>query len=285
VSIYLLRRRKLGRTSCREMAKLSKTGIRVFRSDVNSHLENLRESPSLVFRWGCTDSIPEGIKVVNDSASIHKVNDKRGFRKVLGTSNLCPKTWTELDQVGEITFPCVVRKAHHHQGRGLHFCRDKYQLARAMQICQGGYVSAFVDKVAEYRVFLVSGRVVCVARKHPNSTNGVAWNVAQGGRFENVSWENWPLKAVKASVKAFDLSDLDFGGVDVMVDREGNPTILEINSAPSLTSPYRQACFAKAFDWIVSKGKAKIPLIEEKGGYLKFIHPAVSEDAKVGMGA
>ena len=58
-----------------------------------------------------------------------------------------------------------------------------------------------------------------------------------------------------------------------------NVYVLEINSAPSQTSPYRQECTAKAFDYVIEYGKKRIPLIEEKGGYLKFIHPAICDKA------
>ena len=129
--------------------------------------------------------------------------------------------------------------------------------------------------MSEYRVFVVQGRVACVAQKTPANPDAVAWNVAKGGRFDNVRWNDWPLKAVRVAVEGFKLSSLDFGGVDVMVDAEGDATILEINSAPSLTSPYRQECMAKAFDYILENGKDRIHLIEERGGYLKFIHPAL----------
>jgi hypothetical protein len=64
-----------------------------------------------------------------------------------------------------------------------------------------------------------------------------------------------------------------------MVDAAGNCYVLEINSAPSLTSPYRQECMGKAFKYIVENGKARIPLVEAKGGYRKFIHPALTDDA------
>ena len=64
-----------------------------------------------------------------------------------------------------------------------------------------------------------------------------------------------------------------------MVDENNTPYILEINSAPSLTSPYRQSCMAKCFSYILEKGKSHIPLISEKGGWKKFIHPAISEEA------
>ena len=107
----------------------------------------------------------------------------------------------------------------------------------------------------------------------------MAWNVARGGRFDNVDWGDWPLKAVKTSIEAFNLSSLDFGGVDVMVDGDGGCYVLEINSAPSLTSPYRQEKMALAIDYMLEHGKERIPLTTERGGYRKFIHPAVSADA------
>jgi glutathione synthase/RimK-type ligase-like ATP-grasp enzyme len=141
------------------------------------------------------------------------------------------------------------------------------------------YISEYIPKVAEYRVFIVSGRVVWVAKKTPANPDAVAWNVAKGGRFDNVRWDEWPLKAIRISREAFLMSGLDFGGVDVMIDKDNNVHVLEINSAPSQTSPYRQECTAKAFDYIVNNGKAFLPVVEQRGGYDKFIHPAICEGA------
>lgn len=271
---YLIRRRKLGRTSCREITRLSRTGIRTYRNDMRLPEDNL------VFRWGCTSNLPGNPRIINSAEAIHKVSDKSGFRRLLQEEELCPMTWFQGGQVMP-TYPCIVRPQLHHQGRKLFVCHNARELENACRQCGAGYyVSELIEKVAEYRVFVVSGRAVCVARKYPADANTVAWNVAQGGRFENVRWDEWPLKAVKNSIKAFLLSGLDFGGVDVMVDAEGETYILEINAAPSLTSPYRQECFAKAFDYIVEHGKQVIPLQEAKGGYTKFIHPAIAQNAR-----
>jgi glutathione synthase/RimK-type ligase-like ATP-grasp enzyme len=133
--------------------------------------------------------------------------------------------------------------------------------------------------VAEYRVFVVSGRAVMVAEKTPADPTAIAWNVARGGHFANLRWNDWPLKSVKVAIEAFALSKLDFGGVDIMVDGEGNCYVIEINSAPSMTSEYRQREFAKAFDYITIHGNSVIPLIDARAGYRKFIHPAVCPDA------
>lgn len=232
-----------------------------------------------IFRWGFTGPVGNGI-VVNTVEAIQKVNDKLGFRRILDEADLCPETWS----VGtDVRFPAIVRPGTHHQGRHLYVVRDGAELTSAIarvsrlpkNLDHSWYASELITKQAEYRIFVVQGRCVCVAKKYPGNPDDVAWNVARGGRFENVHWDEWPLKAVRYGIEAFNLSGLDFGGVDVMVDGEGECYVLEINSAPSLTSPYRQQCFAKAFDYIVTHGKDPIPLRAERGGWNKFIHPAI----------
>jgi glutathione synthase/RimK-type ligase-like ATP-grasp enzyme len=172
----------------------------------------------------------------------------------------------------------------HAQGKKLWKCDNIQQLALAADRAgQGWYASQLINKTAEYRVLVAQGRAVWVVKKIPANPQAIAWNVNQGGRFENISWDNWPLKVVKTAIQAWKLSGLDFGGVDIMEDADGKCYVLEINSAPSQTSPYRQQCMAKVFDWIVEHNSCKeIPLPEEKGGYRKFIHPAISQDARLG---
>lgn len=294
---YLLRRRKLGKTSAREIMRKSNTGIRCFRNDnlrpgrfhefkvsTNAyHRSDLPSDPGFVFRWGCLTNVPGNPTIVNTSAAIHKVNDKGSFRKLCAENNLAPKTWLPGDEEPSGTdYPLVLRRNQHAQGRHFHVCNNPHELAIAKaKYPNNWYASKLVNKTEEYRVFIVSGRVVWVAKKTPGNPNQVAWNVAQGGRFDNVNWSQWPLKAIKYSMKAFDLSGLDFGGIDVMIDSSGTPHVLEINSAPSQTSPYRQECVAKAFDYIVQHGKQKIPLVEGLGDWKKWAHPALSSEVLV----
>jgi glutathione synthase/RimK-type ligase-like ATP-grasp enzyme len=143
------------------------------------------------------------------------------------------------------------------------------------------YINEYIPKVAEYRVFCAQGRAVWVAQKTPGNPDDVAWNVAKGGRFDNVRWGDWPISVVDVAIKAHNISRLDFGGVDVMVDGDGKCYVLEINSAPSQTSPYRQSCVAKVFDWMVKDDRRKtIPVPDVPGRYLKYIHPAIDSKAK-----
>jgi len=272
----LLRRRRLGRTSCREISAKSSNSIVTVRSD-----RRFPTGHDLVFRWGCTATVPVR-NVVNTASAIHEVNDKVGFRVKLDEHDLCPPTWTRIEDIPEemLLEGIVVRPKRHSRGRNIRLCHNLNELREAYRAFgEGSYFSKKIDKVAEYRVFVVSGRVVTVAKKTPGNPDDLAWNVARGGRFDVVRWGDWPMKAVRIAVEGFELSSLDFGGVDVMVDADGECYILEINSAPSLTSDYRQTCMAKAFDYIIENGKQRIPRIEERGGYRKFIHPAVCDNA------
>lgn len=298
--IIIVRRKKLGRTSCREIANLSSNNVKVWRSDRSCPMS----SPNMVIRWGCTASLPDSSNVLNTASAIHQVNDKLGFRRLLNNHGLCPETWFSrnneicgnwpigegIPTTGGLAEPynvsgLVVRPARHAQGRNLHVVNTNQELNNVCQRYGEGnyYISKLINKVAEYRVFVVSGRVACVAEKTPGNPQDVAWNVAQGGRFDSVRWSDWNMAAVETAVAAFNLTSLDFGGVDVMVDADGRAYVLEINSAPSLTSPYRQECMAKCFDFIAEHGKERLQLGSKyrRDTYYNYIHPAISEKAHV----
>lgn len=282
MTVIILRRPKLG-LSVKHMVEKSQHIDKVCRND-----RPLPNNLSLVFRWGTTSNV-DCNNVVNTAEAIHRVNDKAGFRRMLmvhlrnGNDLLCPWTY-DINDGPNIQFPVVVRPRIHAQGRHVYLCHNNAEFDRAVARCgPGWYASTYINKVAEYRVTFVQGRVVWVAQKTPGDPNAIAWNVARGGRFDNVRWDEWPLKTLRVAREAFLLSGLDFGAVDVMVDQAGRPYVLEINSAPSQTSPYRQECMAKAFDYIVENGKTAIPVVEERGGWKKFIHPALTPEAKMVM--
>lgn len=279
---YLLRRRALGRGSCNGISAASQHGIRVIRNDAT-----LPTTEGFVFRWGCTTTIPAG-RVVNTAEAIHWVNNKKASRLALQERGVSvPFTWDARDFIRNESLregSFVMRPLRHAQGRNLVSGTNADIVTAFNRNAQyhDGYVSQLINKVAEYRVFVCQGRAVWVARKTPGNPNQVAWNVAQGGRFDNVAWGDWPLRVVKEAIKAHLISGLDFSGVDVMVDGEGVPYILELNSAPSQTSPYRQSCVAKAFDYIIANNsKATIPLREERGAWRKWAHPSLSEEVWV----
>lgn len=279
----ILRRRKLGRGSARGICEASTTGLVAVRHWRSRDWLG-REGPSYVFRWGCTASLPEletNPVIINSARSIHWCSDKRVSRLAMQEAGVSvPTTYTteELTNVGGgLTY--VLRPSRHAQGRNLFSgtaaeCRT--HIASNPQY-RGGYASLLINKVAEYRVFVCQNRVVWVAKKTPGNPDQVAWNVAQGGRFDNVRWGDWPKNVIIESLKAAKVSGCDFCGVDVMVDADGKAFVLEVNSAPSQTSPYRQSCVAKVFDYIVNNGKDAFDDVPDspRRTWKSYIHPAL----------
>ncbi len=291
MTAIILRRRKLGRGSAKGITAASTTGI----TQVRNWIDKIPAGVDLVFRWGCTSNVGvEGIghqyDIVNTAKAIHWCSDKRQGRLDMQAAGVpVPSTITvdafmnARDDGGFNEWlsdgtKLVLRRARHAQGKDLwHGEAKDIETVIKKRGVYDGYVSWLIDKVAEYRVFVCQNRVVWVARKTPGNPNDVAWNVAQGGRFDNVGWDAWPKAVIQAALAACKVGELDFGGVDVMVDAEGNPYVLEVNSAPSQTSPYRQSCVAKAFDYIVNNGKAHFEDVPDspRRTYKSYIHPAL----------
>ena len=290
MSNVILRKRKLG--------KGSTTGIKEAMQQPVSNVRNFRPKDiaaaqgtiGYLFRWGCTSSLSElGLSAatitVNTSDSIQWCSNKKLGRLAMQEAGVpVPQTWGSAEELRAFTGQVVLRPAQHAQGRNLFTYNldrgdeDQFdELVEKAGRLGSHYVSVLVNKVNEYRVFIAQNRVVWIAKKTPGNPDQVAWNVAQGGRFDNVPWGEWPKKVVQAAMAAAKVSTCDFCGVDVMVDAEGNPYVLEVNSAPSQTSPYRQQCVAKVFDYIIVHGKDHFGDVPDSRNrtWKSYIHPAL----------
>jgi glutathione synthase/RimK-type ligase-like ATP-grasp enzyme len=240
-----------------------------------------------VFRWGCTANTPVR-SVVNTADAIHLGADKPRFRRVLRdrAPHTIPLTWFDTDGLAALLnigkeFPVVVRPKTHERGRDFHMVNTTEQLMEAIAKCDGEYyISKFYDKAQEFRIFLVQGRVAFVVEKIPRNKNLPAWGLAYN--WNNVRWGEWNLRVVRIAREAFMESGLAFGAVDIILDKKGDAYVCEVNSAPQLTGEYEQSKVAMCFDYIIDTGKADpIPIIGERGGWRKFIHPAVSMEAQL----
>ena len=271
--ITFFRRRGLGLTSCREIVRnINEMGgeARVVRND---NVDSI-SADDVVVRWGCTSTLPADVTVINNADTIHRCNDKAGARILMQEAGvLVPRTYVGPYPVDELPGTFVARPNTHSQGRNM-VVGDWQQVISATRNWGSGYISDYIPKVREVRVFVAQGRVVWVAEKTPADPTAHAWNVARGGRFDNVKWGEWPMRAVIAAVDAANVIGVDFAGVDVMLDAEGNPYVLELNSAPSQTSPYRQMCSAKAFKWMHDNGADYTGPVSG-GTWKDYIHPAI----------
>ncbi len=283
--VVFLRRRKLGRTSCREiggyMAEILNIPVVTVRNDTTA----LVRAEDVLIRWGCTSASgrgPDGYRTgLNSPSSIHWCNDKAGSRLHLQEVGVSvSRSWLGRDfDGGREGKSYILRPPTHAQGRRLYYGEGDYICNKVEELgLESGYVSEYIHKVAEYRVMVVAGRAAWVARKTPSNPEDIAWNVARGGRFDNLRWGEWPMSVVYEALRAARESGTDFCGVDVMVDAVGTPYILEVNSAPSHTSPYRQQATAKALANLIQT-QVTYPLLGYRLdlSWRDVIHPAHME--------
>jgi glutathione synthase/RimK-type ligase-like ATP-grasp enzyme len=279
---YILRRRGLGLGSTKAIKELSQHEITIVRND---KLPKEFTDDDVILRWGCT-TIPKKLSpdtgILNTKDQIHLVNNKKKFRQVLQEEHpeIIPKTWFHINDP-EITYPCILRPYTHAQGKHLYLCNNYQDLEKAYLyspcfVQDNYYISEYIPKVTEYRVCFIQGLVAWVANKIPKDPQAIAWNVAQGGKFENLRWKEWPIDVIETAYKAYKLSGLYLGGVDIMVDKDGRSYILEINSAPSHTSPYRKLCTTKCIDYgITNNDFTHLKPNEEFKKYGKWLHPGL----------
>lgn len=285
-SLTIVRRRGLGFGSVKSITQV----IQDMNPDpLVREWKTWRESTpplsDIYLRWGCTSTIPNSanVKVLNNATAIHRVNNKADFASVLSENGVGPNliTWNGTRralQTDETEW--VVRPLTHSRGRNFHVVSGT-----DLQTFPGQwYARPLIKKSAEYRVYVLFGKVAAVASKaRPEDPNQHAWNHALGCEFSNVRWDDWPLQTCHVAMQGARLSGLDYAAVDMMVEEEtGRSYVIEINSAGSLprnsdrTPSYRARCVAKAIGWHLHQENYDHFYLDSRlDGWRDIIHPGV----------
>jgi len=274
---YLFRPYEMGKVSCEGIAANSKTDIFVVQSQHDKH----PEEPHLCIRWGCTSNVPAGRNVLNKLMHMQETMDKGQFRKKLYKAGLSMQTWDQHDDDMGIVhdLPCVIRPRYHQQAGAFHLCTTAQEYKDAVSRCgPGWYGATYIDKLSEFRINVLQGRVLCIIEKSPKDKEDIVWG---RGKTTVLLWSDWHLDACRKACEAVKLSGLDFAGVDVIENKQGTAYVLELNTCPFLEGPYQRQCFAKGFDWVVNNHRDTIPLKGGEESWKTFIHPCMSELAKV----
>lgn len=277
-----------------KVVKLLSTKITPVRCDKLAGFN--KEGVTHLIYWGYHGSNVEGnFEHINTPNAITSSSNKRKFRLKMREQypDLIPPTWgadefTHMEEGKSY----IVRPPRHMQGKDLLHCTTPGQLRVALRTWGDvGYVSEYIPKVAEYRAYVVDGRIFAISKKEVEDTEAIAWNHSAGGcGFVNVRWGDWPLRVADAAIKAMEVAQLDFGGVDIMVDGEGRPYVLEVNSALALPPlqdegkplieriSYHQRAMVKCLEWLVDgKDSAYNYQGRKENSYHHYIHAAMKD--------
>ena len=240
------------------------------------------DDPGPCIRWGCTADIPSGHVVINRAKAIHEVFDKGTFRVKMASRGFAPRSWASVEDAlfdtERAPTDVLIRPGSHTRSEGLYRCTTALQAKEAISAIKGPYyLSEYIKKDREFRVFVAQGRIVWMIEKIPKDKSEVSWGCVEDGGFKHIGWSEWPHDVMRVALGALSCSELVFGAVDVIMKDE-RAYALEVNTGPYL-SPYYAKCVAKVFTWFAEKGYDPLDPVDTEGkiDWKEAIHPAIKD--------
>lgn len=244
--------------------KLNKSTFKLYTdSQVEkfTRVNDINLNDSIFIRWGTRIQIPENRAIVyNTNKGLANASNKFTARKLFRDAGVrIPKLITPEDfQIEDL--PIIARPFQHRQGKNFVVIKDYGSFVEFYKKNSATwYFSAYIEKTAEYRAHLGSGRLLSLMKKpKPVDPNMLAWNHAVVDEaFEAVKWADWNIDLCKTALRACKALTLDFCAID-LIEKDGLFYVLEANTCPSLvTSPYNTEKYAKYFNWLLRKDELR----------------------------
>lgn len=194
-----------------------------------------RRKKGLIINWG---------RYRDFSGCAHVLNRTPDFNKfeVLFTLQKCglnvPKVWKSDDDIEDCKYPIIGREFNHSKGTDIKLIRNKDELWENWENEESDYYMQLINKIAEYRVHVLGGKVPSIGKKKPKEgeeQDDIVWNDVRG--YKHIEYRKsgyiYP-KLAEVGIRAVEALKLDFGAVDVIVDEHHKIYVLEVNSAPGL---------------------------------------------------
>lgn len=218
--IYIGFNRKTGKTARNLREGLQNTmpehEVRLIRGG-----KRFKKQPNVLIHWGDRASVPNRPAIEINSQCTNAGNKAYMMRTLKDNGIKTPEYVYPTD--GQYETNVFVRNSNH---------QVEYRDYREPGDL---YATEPIDKIAEYRVQVFKGEVVGVYSKIPNEDDEGIIRKNANCHFSRVSEPSEEIKEI--AIKATEVLGLDFSGVDVLKDNDGELYVNEVNSAPSLNTP------------------------------------------------
>ena len=131
----------------------------------------------------------------------------------------------------DLSFSLIVKEMVSSQGKGVHLVKNMRDMTDLIR--KQGVIGTLLlqeklrAKAEDYRVLVVGGKGLGVMKKIARDGEYRS-NVSQGGKTEMIKNK----EILKLGIRAAQVTKTEIAGVDIMLDENNNPYILEINRAP-----------------------------------------------------
>lgn len=191
-------------------------------------------------RLGVLHALRErGVPVWNDARAIERCVDKSTTSFLFGHAGIAtPATWAVEGRPAAVTIaerecpagPLVLKPLFGSQGRGLRLIVNSTDLPPSETVDGVYYLQRYVPtgthSFHDHRLFVCAGQVVAAMTRQAD--NWVT-NVRLGAQPLAFSPD---ATLIDLAVRAAGCVGASYAGVDLLVDRDGQPWVLEVNSMP-----------------------------------------------------
>lgn len=230
------------------------------------YVSHLSHPVYLLIRWG--NSVPAYATIeVPLASSLALASNKPQALAALSQAGVPVPEFTNWNGTKVKDFaPCFIRTRYHYGGRGLVYingCGNQHY--DNLNAITPSYITKEIDKIREYRVhagefeetqLLFAQEKVFIDgnnERTPPPPEEKVWNYKAGFRFWSRPPECVPPRVVELGVQAVRALELAFGAVDIIVASDGTPWVLEVNTAPGLTSTPSQEAYLNFLSEVVKR--------------------------------
>jgi hypothetical protein len=217
------------------------------------------ELNGVVINWAHQAQTNPNAIVYNAGNGIFNSSNKTRARIMLKNAGVNIPDTVQAENVTQIQkwlddgFTLISRPNKHLAGKNFVVIKPTDSLEGCL--FNGGYVSKFFEKTAEYRVHASVFGVFRVQKKTPreevdlDTTIPQPWNHATGDfKFVQIDIEDYDPKLCKLALDGLHTLGLDFGAVDIL-GTDDELVITEINTSPGAKKT-TLTDYAKFFDWL-----------------------------------
>lgn len=182
-----------------------------------------------------------GVPIYNDAGAIERSVDKAMTSFLLRQNGLpTPPTWVLRDRKEALGIAehelsqghmIISKPLFGSQGEGVRRIEKMLDLfwltgSRGIYYLQR-FVECYGEGYSDTRVFVINGRAVAAMRR-----KGLSWlnNVAKGASCEHVEMDS---ELRNLAINAAAVLRMDYAGVDIIREKNGDYTVIEVNSIPA----------------------------------------------------